>query len=73
MIKCCFMFLYVCILCSVVNPHAENYNFATDTFTYPTWWLESVGYWGAPGTPAKVPLLPYPSSSFVIIIIIYLN
>ncbi len=49
-------------LCSLVNPHAENYNFATDTFTYPTWWLESVGYWGQPGSsaPGRKPQPVYP-------------
>jgi hypothetical protein len=35
----------------VVNPHAENFFNAVQYMTVPRWWLEQVGFWGAPGTP----------------------
>lgn len=35
----------------VTNPHAPTYPAAIKWIMYPRWWLESIGYWGAPFTP----------------------
>ena len=35
----------------VVNPHAENFMNSVQYLTVPKWWLEQVGFWGAPGSP----------------------
>lgn len=35
----------------VKNPHASTYPAAVSWIMYPRWWLESIGYWGAPFTP----------------------
>jgi len=32
-------------------PHVENFNMAFKYLTVPRWWFESIGFWGAPGTP----------------------
>jgi len=36
----------------VVDPHAPTYPAAIRWMMYPRWWLESIGFWGAPFTPA---------------------
>lgn len=50
----------------VVDPHASTFTpGAVQWMMYPRWWLEGVGYWGAPYTPApgrKEPLPVYPNS-----------
>eukprot|EP01041_Mallomonas_annulata_P009869 gene9869-20534_t len=35
----------------VTFPHTENFLTAARYMTVPKWWLEQIGYWGAPGTP----------------------
>mmetsp|Transcript_8804 Transcript_8804/g.13172 ORF Transcript_8804/g.13172 Transcript_8804/m.13172 type:complete len:726 (+) Transcript_8804:54-2231(+) len=32
--------------------HAENFVNAVTWISYPRWWMEMVGFWGPPGTPA---------------------
>ena len=44
----------------MVNPHAENFKQAVGYITYPRWWLEQVGFWGAPGQPPADQAEPMP-------------
>ena len=50
---------------SVKNPHASTFvPGAVSWIMYPRWWLESIGYWGAPFTTpgGRVPTPVYPNS-----------
>lgn len=46
----------------ITDFHAENFAHSFKAVTYPRWWMEQVGYWGAPGTPSlnrtSVPIYP---------------
>jgi hypothetical protein len=46
----------------ITDFHAENYHNANTHMIYPRWWMEQIGYWGAPGTPftnrTSVPIYP---------------
>ncbi len=44
----------------LTNPHAENFLYAVQYLTVPRWWLELVGYWGAPGSPPSDKKAPSP-------------
>ena len=44
----------------MINPHAENFKQAVGYITYPRWWLEQIGFWGAPGQPPPDKTEPMP-------------
>jgi hypothetical protein len=50
-------------LISVKDPHASTYPAAVKWIMYPRWWLESIGYWGAPftATPGRAPAPVHPN------------
>lgn len=47
----------------MTNPHAPTYPAAVKWIMYPRWWLESIGFWGAPFTPApgRTPVPVHPN------------
>lgn len=48
---------------SIKDPHASTYPAAVKWIMYPRWWLESIGYWGAPftATPGRAPVPVHPN------------